>query len=385
MTGQPLLGRLWRWLLILCLGVGVAGGVWQATTASANETSPRAQMPHTARALSAQDKECLACHRIPTLRTTLPDGTQLSLTVDAAAYEASAHGQEDVHCTDCHTDIQKYPHPPVTAPTYRDWLVEINQTCADCHEDEAKQYAKGGHARALQEGNHDVALCSDCHGAHALQSLKDNRVAETKICARCHKEIYDTYKKSVHGAALMEENNPDVPTCVDCHKDHANAGPEYQSTFYLMSPQICAKCHADKKLMAKYGLSTYIWDTYVGDFHGTTVWVFEQLYPNQKVNTPVCVDCHGVHNILPPTDANSSVMQANLLNTCRRCHPNAKSLHFSKAWLGHYPPDWHRAPVATLVRWFYAIIIPLTIGGMAIFVVIDAYRQIRDRKGGRKS
>ena len=148
-----------------------------------------------------------------------------------------------------------------------------------------------------------------------------------------------------------------------------------------MSPQVCARCHADPTLMAKYGLSTHVMDTYVSDFHGTTVVVFEQLYPDQQTNKPVCVDCHGVHDILPPTDANSRVMQANLLRTCQRCHPEAQSLNFPKAWLGHYPPDWQRAPLATAVRWFYAVVIPTTLGGMAFFVVTDAYRRLRRRSG----
>ena len=182
----------------------------------------------------------------------------------------------------------------------------------------------------------------------------------------------------MHGRALTE-GNPDVPTCTDCHQNHANAGPEFESTFHLNSPQICARCHGDKALMAKYGLSTQVMETYVADFHGKTVLIFERLYPDQRINKPVCVDCHGVHEILPPTEENSPVMQANLLRTCQRCHPNATSLNFSKAWLGHYPPDWKRAPLATFVKWFYAIVIPVTIGGMAFFVATDAYRRLRRR------
>jgi hypothetical protein len=122
--------------------------------------------------------------------------------------------------------------------------------------------------------------------------------------------------------------------------------------------------------MAKYGLSTHIMKSYVSDFHGATVVVLERLRPDQPTNKPVCVDCHGIHAILPPTDGNS------LVRTCQRCHPEASS-SFAQAWLGHTPLNWQTAPLATAVRWFYAFLIPVTLGGMAFFVVTNAYQRVR--------
>ena len=49
--------------------------------------------------------------------------------------------------------------------------------------------------------------------------------------------------------------------------------------------------------MSKYGISTQVVNTYVADFHGTTVTLFEKISPDQITNKPVCFDCHGVHNI----------------------------------------------------------------------------------------
>ena len=37
------------------------------------------------------------------------------------------------------------------------------------------------------------------------------------------------------------------------------------------SPELCASCHADEELMAPYDISTDVFETYVDDFHGTTV------------------------------------------------------------------------------------------------------------------
>ena len=49
--------------------------------------------------------------------------------------------------------------------------------------------------------------------------------------------------------------------------------------------------------MNKYEISTEVFDTYVADFHGTTVILFEHQDPNVETNKAVCYDCHGVHNI----------------------------------------------------------------------------------------
>ncbi|GBD10256.1 hypothetical protein HRbin22_02523 [Candidatus Thermoflexus japonica] len=126
--------------------------------------------------------------------------------------------------------------------------------------------------------------------------------------------------------------------------------------------------------MARYGVRTGVFNTYVADFHGATVTIFEKIAPDQPVNKPVCVDCHGVHNILPPTDENSTVMKANLINTCRRCHPEA-DLNFPDAWMSHYEPDPQRTPVVFAVQWFYNILIPTTVIGMLLFVSTDAWRR----------
>src|SRR5690606_3598676 len=118
--------------------------------------------------------------------------------------------------------------------------------------------------------------------------------------------IYGAYAESVHGAALLE-GDPNVPVCTDCHGVHGIPDPD-TALFRLRSPEICAQCHANEDLMEEYGISTDVFDTYVADFHGTTVAIFEQTAPHQVPNEAVCYDCHGVHNILPTTDENSMVL-----------------------------------------------------------------------------
>jgi predicted CXXCH cytochrome family protein len=93
------------------------------------------------------------------------------------------------------------------------------------------------HQQALEEGNENAAVCTDCHGAHDVQDPSDppSRIPET--CRRCHSSIYETYATSVHGEALIGEGNPDVPTCIDCHGVHNVSGPSNRP-FRLFSPQM---------------------------------------------------------------------------------------------------------------------------------------------------
>ena len=184
----------------------------------------------------------------------------------------------------------------------------------------------------------------------------------------------------MHGDALLS-GNPDVPTCIDCHPAHTATDPRTLA-FRLESPQMCAECHADKELMAKYGLSTEVFDTYVSDFHGTTVMLFDKTTPDQATNKAVCTDCHGVHDI-QTAHGDQSVMKTNLVKTCQECHPDATT-NFADSWLGHYTPVWSNAPLVAAVTLFYRIIIPAVIGFFIIYVVIDLQRRIHDRRASKR-
>jgi hypothetical protein len=134
--------------------------------------------------------------------------------------------------------------------------------------------------------------------------------------------------------------------------------------------------------MGEYGISTNVFDSYISDFHGTTV-IFEQQFEGQETNKPVCIDCHGVHNMKMVDNAESQVIRENLLYTCQRCHPEATS-NFADSWLGHYEPDINRFPAVYLVDLFYRIFIPVVLGFMVLFVFGDATRRLINRRRERK-
>jgi hypothetical protein len=86
-----------------------------------------------------------------------------------------------------------------------------------------------------------------------------------------------------------------------------------------------------------------------------------------------------VHAIKETDNPESTVFQANLLQTCQRCHPDATE-NFSAAWLSHYSPEPGKATLVWLAAWFYRIIIPLVIGGMVLYVVLFSVRKRRSAR-----
>ncbi len=298
------------------------------------------------------DKYCLSCHDTPGLRTTLPSGEELYIGVSAITHNTSTHGRLGYACVQCHTDIREYPHPAIKASTRREYSLEMYDLCKRCHIQNYVATLDSTHQQALAAGNHQAAVCTDCHGAHDIDAPSQPLSKVPEMCQRCHSEIFDRYEQSVHGAALLGDGDPFVPTCTDCHGVHDLEGPSFEEGFHLFSPDICAQCHADEDLMTRYGVSTHVFDTYISDFHGTTVVLFEKISPDQETNKPVCIDCHGVHDMRKVDDPESTVIKENLLLTCQKCHPDATS-NFPTSWLSHYETSPENAPLVYFINLFY--------------------------------
>lgn len=331
----------------------------------------------TAHAAQGDNATCLGCHSNPGLNIQLASGEVLPLTVDPQVYNSSVHGAAGQTCVSCHTNITGYPHPKLTAGDRRSFQLERYTQCKNCHPQQYSQSLDSNHARALAAGNRQAAICTDCHGSHDISKPDQPRQKLSTTCQKCHSKIYEQYASSVHGKALAATSNPDVPVCEDCHGSHTQEDPT-TAAFRLKSPDLCGKCHGDAALMRKYNISTEVFNTYVADFHGTTVKLFEKQHPDQETNKAVCSDCHGVHDIKQVTDQDATVVKENLLTTCRRCHPDATA-NFPDSWVGHFPPSRDRFPLVYYINLFYKILIPLVIGGMAAFVLLDAIRRVIDR------
>jgi predicted CXXCH cytochrome family protein len=325
---------------------------------------------------------CLTCHVDSDQTKTLPDGTELSVDVNFDELDESVHGSssEDgaLGCVDCH-GVDSFPHDDPYPETGRAYTVQNSLTCTNCHTEQTEDIVDDVHYLAITDGNLRSASCVDCHGAHDIQSPTESIANTAENCGTCHTTTFDKYKDSVHGVTLFE-GDENVPTCVTCHGVHGIQHPT-TALFRNRSPQLCATCHADEEAMQEYDISTNVFDTYLSDFHGTTVSLFDQSDPTIPSNKAVCFDCHGVHDITKADDTKSQVVRENLLATCRECHPNASS-EFPDTWVGHFEPTLESHPIIFLVNLFYDIFIPMVLSIFFILIAVDIIGRVRRRFGG---
>ena len=316
---------------------------------------------------------CLECHSDKTLTKTNAAGKEVSLFIDEAKLKASIHPTNT--CTDCHADITS-KHPDDNVPAQP-------PSCAKCHEEPVKQYATSMHGVSHQIGASGAASCWDCHGTHDMLSHKDpkspvfklnlpgtcakchsnpgltqeyqmkypqaasqymdsihgrallkmglivapscndchgvhdikravdrespiNHVNVAKTCGKCHVGIEETYNKSVHGQ-LLAKGDKRGPVCSDCHTAHEVETPK-NGHFKMASDLRCGKCHADRL------------EHYRDTYHGKAMALGK---PNVASDVAACYDCHGHHDVLPPSDPRSRLSKNNILATCQQCHPGA--------------------------------------------------------------
>ncbi|MEI6289225.1 MAG: cytochrome c3 family protein [Chloroflexota bacterium] len=323
------------------------------------------------------EKYCLTCHGDPNLSTKLPSGETLSLYVSQDVIGHSIHSPLGIECAACHTEITTYPHPKIEYKTHRELSRNLYLACQKCHPGNYEKSLDSMHAKAATAGNENAAICTDCHGSHDVKKPDEPRSLISTTCAKCHQKIVDQYKSSIHGSALINDNNQDVPVCTDCHGVHNIQDPR-TADFRVKSPEMCAHCHANKELMDKYNLPSDVYSLYKTSWHGVDVSVYKSKWPTIWHDSAVCTDCHGIHNIYKTDDPASSVNPKNLLTTCQKCHPTAGP-NWTGAWTGHNKISLQRTPILFYVEAFYSSFTPFVLWICIIYVVLQIIRSIVDR------
>lgn len=230
-------------------------------------------------------------------------------------------------CVRCHGAHEVYSVADQRSPVHP--LSEVG-TCGACHggspgavpgserapaHDVVSEYRATAHGRALaRAGLVVVATCSNCHRAHLVapantpaSSLYRDSVPAT--CGKCHPGILDTYLAARHGQRLLEseaapaEAGPRAPVCTDCHVSHHIAKVD-EPGWRLHIVQECGTCHEP------------LYETYFNTYHGKETALGLAL-------TAKCSDCHTAHDVRPALDPLSTVNSANIVRTCRACHPHA--------------------------------------------------------------
>jgi hypothetical protein len=138
-------------------------------------------------------------------------------------------------------------------------------------------------------------------------------------CGTCHPDVRVQFERDVHRREGIG--------CVDCHGgdastlvvERAHAGRFTARPARRDVPRLCASCHADIARMRPYNLPTDQLALYQTSGHG------RRLAAGDR-RVAVCTDCHGVHDILPPSDPSSRVAKRNVAATCGRCHDASEYL-----------------------------------------------------------
>ncbi len=256
-----------------------------------------------------RDKECMECHSDHTLSRTNSAGKAITLFVEEGKLAASVH--KLTACADCHSDLTR-KHPD-------DNIAALAVNCAKCHEKQSQSYGASVHGIAHGKGKLAAATCSDCHDGHTIMSpdspespLHYTRLAKT--CGACHEQAAKDVAESIHGRALAAGHR-EAPTCTDCHAEHKIEGLKASSPLKI-SLDVCSRCHASERMNTKFNLPQDSVTTFFDSYHGLAAQYGSTLAAN-------CASCHGVHKILPSSDARSTINQAHLAETCGKCHPGA--------------------------------------------------------------
>ena len=320
-----------------------------------------------ASAISSDD--CLLCHNDETLTKETETGVEISLFVDEEKYLESNHGVFD--CTDCHADIEEVPHEEGLAPV----------SCVLCHTEAGELYDQSVHGNGFANGDMDVPTCQACHGSHYIKPVADPGsmvypLSLPATCGKCHADeklaerhdipvpdAYQKYLTSVHGQGVLKSGLLVAATCTDCHGSHLilpEADP--QSMVHRNNvPATCGACHAgiikvysesihgalllvgDEKVpvctqchsvhtIGRTGEDAFKLDIIAecGGCHEKLIETYRESYHGKVTDlgyTSVarCSDCHGFHDVRSMSDPNSRVSEANIIQTCQRCHPSANA------------------------------------------------------------
>lgn len=338
-----------------------------------------------ASATTEKDRSCLSgtkCHGEQTFQKMLNDGTVISLYVDKNMLDNSIHNKQP--CINCHTDITKIPHSENIQEVKCEYCHYEGNTLDAPYIGQVREYYESIHGR-LHEHPEQIKLgkrapyCRDCHGTHDIHKhdipqSKTYKLNSPVTCGNCHEKEYSEYTESIHGQKLRE-GIMDSPSCTDCHGAHNIIPPnERESPVYSTHiVKTCSHCHESVEIVSKYGISPKRVSSYKNSFHGLANKYGVAAAAN-------CSSCHGVHNILPSNDPDSSIHISNRLKTCGKtgCHPDATNAFVSgEIHSGAVNP---RANIAFWVRITYAMLITATIGGMTIHNAFDFFRRRKTKK-----
>lgn len=376
------------------------------------------------------NEPCMMCHSDPAAKSE----SGKVIGVSAKVFASSVHGQMQLKCIDCHSDVSvdKLPHEPKLKPA----------NCTACHEGPVKEYQSTAHAKARKGGNMVAATCTDCHGKHDIQkstepSSRTNVANREATCGSCHGNdavvrkahlpggnIVVQYHDSIHGKKTNGKtaDAAKAPTCTGCHGAHrilgksdANSrvnrehiaqmcGSCHQQVFSRFTSSMhgqmrqagnsaaptCIDCHSAHGIQSHTSVK---WQVDVinecGNCHSGLLATYRDTYHGQVTQlgftrVATCNSCHGAHEVLPASNPRSMISPENRVNTCRSCHPGANA-NFAAYKPHGNAHDRKGEPILYYTRLF---MVWLLIGVFSFFGLhtllwlLRSLKEVRERRGG---
>jgi len=298
-----------RGVVVACAAMA-AGAAWAAMVGAQDVTTTADEE----RKRFLAEDQCYVCHQEEDM---LPEGFD----------DGDVHVQHGLSCAGCHGGDPASDDEDVAMSKAKGFVGvpgkrQIAEFCGRCHSsidfmrsyqpriptDQVAQYNTSRHGQKLREGDTNVADCTSCHTSHAIHPASDARSTVYPLhvpttCNHCHGDAkrmagygiptnqYDKYVGSVHGTALLENQDTGAPACNDCHGNHGAMPPGLTSI-----SQVCGTCHVNN---LQYFSATRMAEAFEEEgFHG-------------------CEECHGNHAI---AHANDDMVGTSGDAVCLDCH-----------------------------------------------------------------
>jgi len=323
--------------------------------------------------------DCYLCHSsIAEQHRESIHGISLAEGIDEAAQCWSCHGSHNIL--------------PVSDNSSKAHFTNLVKTCGECHDNPefskkhlstvkapGKMYSKSVHGQLVEAGSENAATCTKCHGIHDIKNRIQpfSKIASINIpavCSECHKQITDEYLQSIHWMGV-KKGVRESPSCNDCHSEHsihAVNTDEKRIEMKKIQDNTCLQCHQNLLLSERYGLEGASALNYQDSYHGLAV-------SRGDTTAAMCVDCHGVHKILPKSHIESSINKNNIVATCKSCHKKANDV-FSKSYSHTSDSNTSAKFIEDIVEFVYFWLIIIVIGGMIVHNLIIFIHELRERR-----
>jgi hypothetical protein len=145
---------------------------------------------------------CLGCHGLEGFAPPVTPGEKQFPMVLKDRFLGSAHGK--LNCVECHTNVTKIPHDPVT----------VQVSCVTCHESK-------------------------------LEEAKDKNDAGRIAKLSGVIDMIGRYMKSIHAQPSKVDQSHTNATCYNCHDAHYVYPPDTPNYNWwrLNLPYACGSCH----------------------------------------------------------------------------------------------------------------------------------------------